>query len=290
MRLPSAHHLTGLLKRVFILGVLSCACGSLTSAQDATDFFRQNCVSCHTIGGGRLTGPDLKDVSARKDREWLARFMMNPQVIISQGDPYAQQLVEEARGVVMPQIVGLTRDRADSLLDLIEAESKLEQSQFAGTQVSDKPFTLEEISRGRSYFLGEQRLANGGPPCISCHTAKELGGLSGGRLGPDLSRVFERLEGRRNLAAWLSAPATPTMAPIYKQHAMKQEEVLSLVAYLEDQAMRGGEDMSAAGLTFLLIGLGGAGLALVAFDLAWRRRFRSVRKEMVLASTGRGEE
>jgi mono/diheme cytochrome c family protein len=216
--------------------------------------------------------------------------MMNPQSVISQGEPYAQKLLEEARGVVMPQIVGLTRDRADGLLDLIEAESKLEQSQFAGTQVSDQPFTPAEISQGRQLFRGEQRLVNGGPPCISCHTAKELGGLSGGRLGPDLSRVFERLEGRKNLAAWLSAPATPTMAPIYKQHAIKQEEVLSLVAYLEDQAVRGGEDVSAAGLTFLLIGLGGAGLSLVAFDLAWRRRFRSVRKEMVLASTGRGEE
>jgi mono/diheme cytochrome c family protein len=290
MELRSGRHGNGVLLRLLYLGVLSCACVLFANAQDAADFFRQNCVSCHTIGGGRLTGPDLKNVSERKDREWLARFMMNPQSMISQGDPYAQQLVEEARGVVMPQIVGLTRDRADALLELIEAETKLEQSQFAGTQVSDKPFTPEEISRGRSYFLGEQRLANGGPPCISCHTAKELGGLSGGRLGPDLSRVFERLEGRKNLAAWLSAPATPTMAPIYKQHAMKQEEVLSLVAYLEDQATRGGEDMSAAGLTFLLIGLGGAGLALVAFDLAWRRRFRSVRKEMVLASTGRGEE
>lgn len=290
MRSRRAGIVARLLQRALLLGLLWCAWSAIAAAQDAADFFRQNCVSCHTIGGGRLTGPDLKDATGRRDREWLARFMMNPQSVISQGEPYAQKLLEEARGVVMPQIVGLTRDRADGLLDLIEAESKLEQSQFAGTQVSDQPFTPAEISQGRQLFRGEQRLVNGGPPCISCHTAKELGGLSGGRLGPDLSRVFERLEGRKNLAAWLSAPATPTMAPIYKQHAIKQEEVLSLVAYLEDQAVRGGEDVSAAGLTFLLIGLGGAGLSLVAFDLAWRRRFRSVRKEMVLASTGRGEE
>jgi hypothetical protein len=30
------------------------------SAQEAADFFQQNCASCHTITGGRLTGPDLK--------------------------------------------------------------------------------------------------------------------------------------------------------------------------------------------------------------------------------------
>ena len=34
-------------------------------AQQASDFFQQNCTSCHTIGGGRLTGPDLKDVPRR---------------------------------------------------------------------------------------------------------------------------------------------------------------------------------------------------------------------------------
>src|SRR6266498_1794214 len=36
-------------------------------AQEAADFFRQNCVSCHTVGGGRLTGPDLKNITQRKE-------------------------------------------------------------------------------------------------------------------------------------------------------------------------------------------------------------------------------
>jgi mono/diheme cytochrome c family protein len=39
------------------------------SPQEAADFFRQNCISCHTVGGGRLTGPDLKNVTQRKERE-----------------------------------------------------------------------------------------------------------------------------------------------------------------------------------------------------------------------------
>src|SRR5262249_2147663 len=47
-----------------------CMATMLTSAmaQEAADFFRQNCVSCHTVGGGRLTGPDLKNVTQRKER------------------------------------------------------------------------------------------------------------------------------------------------------------------------------------------------------------------------------
>lgn len=259
-------------------------------AQEAADFFRQNCTSCHTIGGGRLTGPDLKNVTQRKERDWLARFVMNPQGMVDQGDPYALKLLQDARGVVMPQISGITRERVEALLGLIDTESKLEKSQFAGLQITDRPFTGVDVALGRRLFLGEVRLANGGPPCISCHTARDLGGLSGGRLGPDLTRVFERLQGRKFLAAWLTAPATPTMAPVFKRQAMTPEEILPLIAFLENQAAGGGEDMSAAGLTFLLVGLGGAGLMLVVFDLAWRGRFRTVRKQLVLSSTGRGEE
>jgi mono/diheme cytochrome c family protein len=182
-------------------------------AQEAADFFRQNCTSCHTIGGGRLTSPDLKGVLTRKDREWLVRFVQNPQAMMDQGDAYALQLRQAARDVVMPTISGMNPARAESLLSLIEAESKLEKSQFAGMQISDRPFTAADIDQGRQIFMGIQHLANAGPPCISCHTARDLGGLSGGRLGPDLTLVFERLQGRKNLAAWLTAPATPTMSP-----------------------------------------------------------------------------
>ena len=114
--------------------------------------------------------------------------------------------------------------------------------------------------------------------------------MSGGRLGPDLTRVFERLQGRKNLAAWLTAPATPTMSTVFKRHALKPGEILPLIAYLEDEARKGGEDASAAPLTFFLIGLGGAALALVLFDQVWKGRFRSVRRPLVLSSIHRGEE
>ncbi|MBI4906579.1 MAG: cytochrome c [Acidobacteria bacterium] len=271
-------------------------CGVLLAAacrawgQEPADFFRENCTSCHTIGGGRLTGPDLKGVQDRKEREWLVRFLSNPQAMLDSGDPYAQKLQQEARGVVMPAISGMNRNRAESLLNLIAAESKLEKSQFIGLQITDRPFTSAEIAQGKTVFLGIQHLVKGGPSCVSCHTARDLGGLGGGKLGPDLTLVFERLEGRKQLAAWLTAPPGPTMSPIFKRHALQSEEILPLVAFLEDEAKKGGEDQSAAPLTFLLLGLGGAAFSLVMFDSAWKARFRAVRKPLVLSSTHRGEE
>ena len=64
----------------------------------------------------------------------------------------------------------------------------------------------------------------------------------------------------------------------------------TLVAFFEDRAQRGGEDTSPARLNFFLIGLGGTVLALVGFDLAWRKRFRAVRRPLVKgAELKRGE-
>jgi len=251
------------------------------SAQEAADFFRQNCISCHTVGGGRLTGPDLKNVTGRKEREWLIEFLQSPQAMLDKGDPYALKLQQEARGVVMPNINGMSKDRARALLGMLDAESKLPKSQFAGLQISDRPFTPYDISQGRAIFLGERGLVNGGPACISCHTVKGNGALGGGRLGPDLTRAYERLQGRKNMAAWLFAPATPTMSTVFKQHGPKPEEILALVAFFEDSARRGGQDDSVARLNFFLLGIGGAALGLVVMDAAWKRRFRSVRRALV---------
>ncbi len=56
-------------------------------------------------------------------------------------------------------------------------------------------------------FLAQQRLEAGGAACISCHSMHDVAALGGGRLGPDLTNVYERLEGRKALSAWLVAPA-----------------------------------------------------------------------------------
>ncbi len=259
------------------------------AAQDAVAYFKQNCVSCHTVGGGRLTGPDLKDVTARRDHAWLLRYIPNPKAMIDAGDPVATQLFQEARGVLMPTLNGLSPDMVDALISLLEAESKVEKSQFVGLQVSDRPFTPQDLARGRAIMRGDVAQARGGPACLSCHTVKGLGGLGGGRLGPDLTKVYERLLGRKALSVWLSAPATPTMQAVFRNTPLEAEEILPVVAYLEDAARQGGEDTGVGRVIFLLLGLGGAAALLVGMDGAWRNRFRAVRGPLVEeAGFGRG--
>jgi len=250
-------------------------------AQDRVDDFRLNCTSCHTIGGGRLIGPDLRHVIERKDRAWLARFIVDPQGVIDSGDTYALKLLDEARGAKMTAVPGMSLDRAMNLLDLIEAESALEKSQFAGIKLSDRPFTETDVSVGRRIFLGTDRLANRGPACVSCHSVNGIGVLAGGKLGPDLNAVFERLNGRKGLATWLSAPPTPIMQSVFNHHPLEEDEILPLVAYFADKAVAPPESGQAATLIFILLGMAGTAGALVLFDVAWRNRFRAVRRTLV---------
>lgn len=250
-----------------------------TGDLEAAAVFRQSCTACHTIGGGRLVGPDLKNVAERQGRDWLVRFIDQPNTVLDSGDPYAAKLKQEAGGAVMVPIPGMTPELAGRLLDLVAAESLLEKSQFVGLKITDEPFGPQDVERGRGIFTGRLRLANGGPACVSCHATAGLGGLGGGLLGPDLTKVYERMGGRQALAAWLQSPATATMRPVFAGTPLTGDEVMAMTAYLEDETRtRSGAAAGTGRLTFLLFGLGGAILGLIAADAVWRKRLRGVRR------------
>jgi len=269
------------LRQALTIAVALMAATAARASDEAASYFRQNCMSCHTIGGGRLVGPDLKDVAKRKDRSWLQKFVANPKSFLDGGDPYAARLKEESRGAVMPNISGLDETKAAALLDMIDHESRLPKSQFAGLNITDQPFTPADIANGRRIILGTRRLANGGPACISCHSVDNIAMLGGGRLGPDLTKVYERMRGRKNLASWLQAPATPTMRPLFVNTSLTSDEIVSLVAYLETAAKKPQQVSDTATLSFFFLGLGGSVLGFIGADTIWRKRLRGVRKPMV---------
>ncbi|MBM3990519.1 MAG: c-type cytochrome [Planctomycetes bacterium] len=250
-------------------------------SEETTQFFRQNCASCHTIGGGPLAGPDLKGAHERREAKWLTAFIQNPKQIIDGGDPVAAALVRDARGVVMPTIPGIDASLAEKLVALIAAESALERSAFAGLQISDRALTEEDVRQGERLFLGRAAFASGAPPCISCHAVEGIAGLGGGRIGPDLTEVYARLEGRKALAAWLSAPPSPVMQPVFSRQGLDSDEVLALVAYLKDAANSGAAQAAPNTLKLVLGGVLGALALLVLFDIVWRKRYRATRRPLV---------
>ena len=188
--------------------------------------------------------------------------------------------------MVMPTMPGLTEPMAKSLLDLIEAQSALPKSRFGGVRISDRPFSPADVALGTAFFRGDRKLTAGGTPCISCHTMGTLSGLGGGKLGPDLTRVYERLGGRKAVGAWLAAPGTPTMQAVFRRRALQDEEILPLLAVFENAAKNSQPADLSAQTNFFFAGFAGLCGGLVLMGWAWRTRFRSVRRALVRISRG----
>jgi protein SCO1 len=84
--------------------------------------FRKVCAPCHSIGQGDRVGPDLRDVTARRDRAWLTRFIMNPKQAFAESDPTALALAARFPGVRMPAL-GIGDIDAQELLSYIDEQS-----------------------------------------------------------------------------------------------------------------------------------------------------------------------
>lgn len=247
------------------------------AAEDVSKFWEDNCAGCHTIGGGASGGPDLKSVTTRRDREWLIRFVLDPEAFAS--DPEIARMMKEADGMTMSATPGLTRELAAELLTFIEQRSGAPQ-QAAAPAAAEPPVTAADVARGRDLFLGASPMAAAGPACIACH---EVGALPGGHLGPDLTRVHERLGGRRGLLAWLGATPTPMMRAVYRPAPLTPDEARALTAFLGESATA--EAPRPLRLrAFVIGGFGGAAAVLGLVGVVWARRFRGVRRPLVAAT------
>ncbi len=250
---------------------------SAQSADDGESIFEAKCVACHTIGGGRLVGPDLAGVTSRRDRDWLARWLAAPDAVIAGGDPIAIQLLAESKNVAMPNF-GFTDAQVASLIAFLD-------SQTGGTTAAAAPGATTSLSGnadvGKSLFAGTSRLENGGPSCRACHSIAGIGALGGGALGPDLTQAFSKY-GRGGIASLLATIPLPTMNPIFGERPLTQDEQADLAAFLE-QAGVSGRSTEALGQLVLLAVVGAALLLLLARVLL-RGRLTEVRRPVVAGS------
>jgi hypothetical protein len=91
------------------------------------------CKACHTIGGGKLVGPDLLGVTERHDEAWLIKFIQNSQELINAGDPAAVKIFEEYNRIPMPPN-NLTPDQIRDLLLYIENGGKVAASEIGESE------------------------------------------------------------------------------------------------------------------------------------------------------------
>ncbi len=169
--------------------------------------YSQKCAGCHTIGGGKLTGPDLLPT-----RVW----------------PKAE----------LADMVKLMEDRVGPLTDEeISEYVELLQDARAGDRVriaqelASKAVaaTLEPASKtiGQELFDGTTPLANGGVACITCHRA----GAQGGSLGLDLTDLHTRM-GIIAMTSAIQQAQFVVMAGTYKNKPITAQEAVHLAEYM----------------------------------------------------------
>lgn len=84
--------------------------------------YRSRCAACHTVGEGNGLGPDLAGITQRREREWLVRWIVEPDLMISEKDPDALELLQAWDDIRMPNF-GLDQAEAEAILGFIERSS-----------------------------------------------------------------------------------------------------------------------------------------------------------------------
>ncbi len=245
-------------------------------AQDPGEqVFNTTCFACHTIGGGRLIGPDLAGVHEKRSQEWLERFVKSSQSMINAGDAEAVALFEEYSSMLMPDAVA-SEEQIRQVLSYIKSQSS---GDVASTDVSvsepvtpEEPASEEDILAGQEMFEGGLRFANGGPACNACHEVRNDAVIGGGILAAELTTVFSRMGGA-GVTAILGRAPFPVMQAAYEDRSLTESEVTSLVAFLEyadsEQYNQLPRDY---GLGLFASGVVGAGVLFGLFGFVWRGR------------------
>ena len=114
--------------RLFLIGLNMLLAFSVTaqpaaSALSGQELFKANCTSCHSIGKGRMVGPDLKNVHQKRSEAWLLKWIKSSKLLISSGDADAVAIFNEYNKVPMTEFALLTDDQIKSLIHYIGMES-----------------------------------------------------------------------------------------------------------------------------------------------------------------------
>lgn len=83
------------------------------------DIFKANCGACHTVGKGKLVGPDLKGVETRHTESWILKWVKSSQALVQAGDKEAVKLFADNSNIPMPD-QALTDDQIKSILGFIK--------------------------------------------------------------------------------------------------------------------------------------------------------------------------
>lgn len=201
---------------------------SPSGAAGAGVIFRSRCTGCHTYGQGVKVGPDLKGVTARRQRPWLMNFIRSSSQMIRSGNPVAVSLFTQFRQERMPDWTDLSPQQVESILDYLAADGPAQKAPDDRNAVTA---TAGEIEMGRWLFEGKIRLTSGTQPCSFCHAINAGGGARGGTFGPDLTAAYFKYQDKA-LTDLFKNPLPFHLIDAQARQLLTPVEAFDLKAYL----------------------------------------------------------
>lgn len=240
---------------------------SVVAQQGGEATFKESCASCHTIGRGKLVGPDLANVQDRRPEGWIKEFVKSSQTVIKSGDKYADSLFKAFNQMPMPDHPNMTDAQIDGIMAYISEKSSAPSS---ATATAALPPGNSKV--GKELFVGNVRFTNRAAACNSCHNVDIKGFMSGGALGKDLTHAITRLS-PEGVAGIVTGLPFPQMKETYDKKPLTPQEVSNIVAFLQTaDKTTPVQTTSVAGNYLLVWGAAGFVILLILFSLFWMRR------------------
>lgn len=224
--------------------------------------YAMKCMGCHTIGGGVLSGPDLKNAAT-----------------------YPRQTVLDGIKRMEKNVGPISEEDLTMLADFLLAPDAAARIDAHRQQVQMREaasMAPPNAELGRALFTGRTAFANGGAACAACHQA----GGRGGNLAVSLEDAFTRL-GAQPLQATTEAPGFPVMRAIYTPLPVTKQEAMHVVKYLEEISAT---PAPPARMPMHLAGIGGTVLVLVLLGKSTAKRVAGTRARMVIEACHRSDQ
>src|SRR3954469_2784703 len=122
---------------------------------DGHYLFTSLCANCHTIGRGDKIGPDLSVALESRDRDWLARYTFEPDVLRAKNDPVARMLMQKFGEVRMPNLA-LNIDEVKSILAYVETQ----KSHASQPAAAPAPMAAHATTAGAAATTGSPALVD----------------------------------------------------------------------------------------------------------------------------------
>jgi len=279
------------------LKLIAVATGALfyglgANAQDGEALFKQTCGACHTIGKGKLVGPDLQGVHQQRTEDWIVNFVKGA-ADFGTKDADAKAIIAEY-GYPMPS-QNLSKEEVKAVINYIAANSPAANAVAEGAAPAEEAEVVpadptldpanaseKDIAFGLKLFSGKNRFENGGPSCITCHNVDHTDLIAGGLLAKDLTKVYERM-GAAGLNGILGLPPFPAMSASFKDNPLTEKEIYQLSAFFSDAAVNNIYQKERVYNDHLLL-YGGFGafatIAIIIFFLFLERKRKCVKEDI----------